>query len=298
MLVPVLVLFIGQSNMDGFGNMGPAPYAPTPRVQIWTGRTFETMQPGVNTGGGSSQPAWGPEVEFANRWLAANAQDVLYLGKVSAGGAGLAPDDAATDWAPGSSGEMHHFARITARRMQAATGASHMDVIMMQGETDAAHPAKARAYGAHLRAFIASARAGFLIQPDPEMRFILGCFDDRAPYAPLVWAAQTAVVQADPLTSCVDARGLSIAIRDAVLSTDVQLCKNGCELLLQFRDTATAFVQLSLLLRKLSFQGLDGLRLIEEGATEWRTPPLPLMFQSETAFGHDGAVLGAGGRRQ
>lgn len=34
----------------------------------------------------------------------------------------------------------------------------------------------------------------------------------------------------------------------------------------------------------------DG-RLIEDGATEWRTPPLPLMFQSETSFGHDGAVL-------
>ena len=34
-----------------------------------------------------------------------------------------------------------------------------------------------------------------------------------------------------------DYRGrLSIAIRDAVLSTDVQLCKNGCELLLQFRE--------------------------------------------------------------
>jgi hypothetical protein len=34
-----------------------------------------------------------------------------------------------------------------------------------------------------------------------------------------------------------DYRGrMSIAIRDAVLSTDVQLCKNGCELLLQFRD--------------------------------------------------------------
>jgi hypothetical protein len=29
---------------------------------------------------------------------------------------------------------------------------------------------------------------------------------------------------------------MSIAIRDAVLSTEVQLCKNGCELLLQFRD--------------------------------------------------------------
>ena len=29
---------------------------------------------------------------------------------------------------------------------------------------------------------------------------------------------------------------MSIAIRDAVLSTDIQLCKNGCELLLQFRE--------------------------------------------------------------
>jgi HEAT repeat protein len=29
---------------------------------------------------------------------------------------------------------------------------------------------------------------------------------------------------------------MSIAIRDAVLSSDVQLCKNGCELLLQFRE--------------------------------------------------------------
>ena len=28
MLIPLLVLFIGQSNMDGYGNTGPAPYTP------------------------------------------------------------------------------------------------------------------------------------------------------------------------------------------------------------------------------------------------------------------------------
>ena len=209
MLETGLVLFIGQSNMDGYGNSGPAPYEPTPRVQIWTGRAFETMRPGVNTGGGSGQPAWGPEVEFANRWLASHPDGVLRLGKVSAGGSGLARDESAPDWSPDSVREMHHFARVTARRMQAATGASRLDVIMMQGETDAAHPAKAQAYETHLRAFIASARADFLVEPSPGMRFFLGCFDDRAPYAPLVWAAQTSVEQADPLTKCVDARGLS-----------------------------------------------------------------------------------------
>lgn len=209
MLVPVLVLFIGQSNMDGFGNVGPAPYEPTPRVQIWTGRAFETMRPGVNTGGGSGQPAWGPEVEFANRWLAAHADGVLHIGKISAGGSGLAKDDAAVDWSPQSAGEMHDFARITARRMQDATGASRLDVIMMQGETDAADPAKADAYAGHLRGFIASARAQFLQDPRSDMRFLLGCFDDRAPYAARIWAAQTEIVGSDPFTACVDARGLS-----------------------------------------------------------------------------------------
>lgn len=214
MLAPVLVLFIGQSNMDGYGNTGPAPYIPTERVQIWTGRRFETLRPGVNTGGGSGQPAWGPEVEFANRWLAEHRGGILRLGKVSGGGTGLARDETEADWSPDSPREMFHFARVTARRMQAATGARRLDVIMMQGETDAADAAKAAAYEQNLRTFVARARAEFPAGDRPPVRFVIGQVREAAAYAGVVRAAQQAVDRDDADVASVDTRDLTT--RDGV----------------------------------------------------------------------------------
>lgn len=213
MLTSVLVLFIGQSNMDGYGNTGPAPYTPTERVQIWTGRRFEIMRPGRNTGGGSGQPAWGPEVEFANRWLAGHPQGVLRLGKVSAGATGLAYDPAEPDWSPDSPREMFHFAKVTARRMQAATGASRLDVIMMQGETDAADAGKAAAYEQNLRAFVVRARAEFPAADRPAI-FVIGQVREAAAHADLVRAAQQAVDRDDAEVVSVDTRGFTT--RDGV----------------------------------------------------------------------------------
>ena len=45
-----LVLLISQSNGLTFGNIGPAPYTPTARVQIWLpeAQTFAPMTPGLN----------------------------------------------------------------------------------------------------------------------------------------------------------------------------------------------------------------------------------------------------------
>jgi len=204
-LASLLVLFIGQSNMDGYGNTGPAPYTPNERVQIWVGRRFETMRPGVNTGGGSGQPAWGPEVEFATRWLADHPEGVLRLGKISAGQTGLAQDPADPDWSPDSAREMFHFARITVRHMQAETGAQRLDVLMMQGETDAADATKASAYEQNLRDFVARARSEFLPGAEPT-RFVLGQVRDAAPYAALVRSAQAAVDRDDADVLSVDTR--------------------------------------------------------------------------------------------
>lgn len=208
-LATLLVLFIGQSNMDGYDNTGPAPYAPTERVQIWTGRRFEPMRPGVNTGGGSGQPAWGPEVAFANRWLVDNPEGVLRIGKISAGGTGLAQDAAAPDWSPDSRREMYDFARMTAHRMQAQTGARRLDVFIMQGETDAADPAKAAAYEQNLRAFITRARTEFVPGAPMPVRFVLGQVRDATPYAARVRSAQAAADRDDPDVASVDTNGFT-----------------------------------------------------------------------------------------
>src|SRR3954468_9341681 len=107
-----LVAFAAQSNGLGYLNNGPAPYVPTARVQIAVdsdgdGRvdTFNYMQPGVNTGTASNPLAWGPEVAFANDWLANHPTGTLYIAKTAKGETALAQNDG-LDWSPHSVGEL------------------------------------------------------------------------------------------------------------------------------------------------------------------------------------------------
>lgn len=155
------VILAGQSNALGYLNDGPAPYAVDWRVQIWTGERFEVMQPGVNTGTAANPAAWGPEVEFANRWLVDNADngDILAIGKVVKGSTGLAHDDAALDWSPSSRGELFDQATAVAKAMEAALQTDKIDATLwMQGETDATDAAKADAYAANLADLFAHMR--------------------------------------------------------------------------------------------------------------------------------------------
>jgi hypothetical protein len=187
------IIFAGQSNVSGFGNTGPAPYTPTSRVQMWTdtngdgaGDTWQYMLPGYNTGTPNYPTSWGPEVQFANDWLAAHASGYLWIDKIARGETGLAADPAHLDWSPHSTGEMFDFATASAGAARANLNGtpyafSQWDAVLwMQGETDATDPAKAAAYGPNVREFIVDARAAWAVQP-----FIAGRITDSAalPYS-------------------------------------------------------------------------------------------------------------------
>jgi hypothetical protein len=176
----------GQSNGLGFGNSAPAPYTPTPRVQIWTdtdgdglGDAWHYMLPGVNTGTAANPTVWGPEVAFANAWLADHPDGVLWIDKVTKGSVGLAQDPHALDWSPASRGEEFDIATASVTAAKAAlAGTAHAfagwdAALWMQGETDATDPVKAQAYEANARELIADARAAWNVGA-----FIIGRIGD------------------------------------------------------------------------------------------------------------------------
>lgn len=201
------VILAGQSNALGYLNNGPAPYRPTVRVQIWTdtngdgvGDEWNYMLPGHNTGTLANPAAWGPEVQFANRWLSANPTGHLWITKVAKGSTGLAQHEGVVDWSPLSTGEMYDIttAAVTASRANldgSEFSFSQWDAVLwMQGEQDATNLADAQAYQANLTAFIAAAREDWSVE-----RFVLGRITDSValPYNSQVRQAQWAVPQED-----------------------------------------------------------------------------------------------------
>jgi hypothetical protein len=193
-----LVLFAGQSNALGFGNTGPAPYTPTERVQIWSGSGFSIMTPGVNTGTPANPTVWGPEVAFANDWLAAHPEGTLYLGKVVKGSTPLAQADG-LDWSPRSTDELFDQAKATANAMLAARGAVALDAVFwMQGEQDATVSEWAAQYGANLTAFLSAVRSEWM--HNAQGYVAAGQISDSTAlaYNQDVRAAELGVDQADP----------------------------------------------------------------------------------------------------
>ena len=203
-----LVLFAGQSNALGFGNTGPAPYTPTWRVQMWTdtnhngvwdvGDNFNAMVPGVNTGTPNHPTAWGPEVQFANDWLAANPAGILYIGKVAKGSTALAQNDG-LDWSPASRGELFDQAATVALHMRANLGVSKLDAVFwMQGEQDATNADWAATYDVNLTSFISEVRSQWMNEPDGYVG--LGRITDSValPFSLDVRVAQWAEDQTDP----------------------------------------------------------------------------------------------------
>lgn len=190
-----LVLIAGQSNALGFGNCEPAPYTPTARVQMWneSALRFEYMNPGVNTGGLLHPTCWGPEVAFANAWLADNADnsDILYIGKVARGSTSLAADTE-LDWSP-LTGEMFKLANEVAVHMRANLDRPIDAVLWMQGETDATDVANANAYYDNLASLISNARVQWM--SDNDGRFIIARIGDSPalPFAGMVRVAQWAM---------------------------------------------------------------------------------------------------------
>ncbi len=169
------IIIAGQSNALGYLNEGPAPYAPTARVQIWTDTNgdgvadaWNYMRPGVNTGTPANPHDWGPEVQIANDWLRDHSTGYLWIVKDAQtvkGSTGLAEDATQIDWSPHSHGEMFdttiQAANDAMRNLSGGQFAfDHYDAVMwMQGEQDAYDPAKAAAYQANLTELVADARA-------------------------------------------------------------------------------------------------------------------------------------------
>lgn len=185
------IIIAGQSNALGHLNTGPAPYAATARVQIWTdtngdgqGDAWNYMRPGVNTGTAANPTAWGPEVGEAKAWLAQHPTGILWIVKNDQtvhGSTGLASDPGQLDWSPRSAGEMYASATVaiqTAMHNLDGTGFAfdHYDKVdWMQGETDATDPVKAAAYGANVRELIAEARQDWSVD-----QFVVGRITDTA----------------------------------------------------------------------------------------------------------------------
>lgn len=178
------VIIAGDSNPLGYLNTGPAPYAVTVRVQIWTdtnadgiGDAWCFMNPGVNTGTLNNPTAWGSEVQLANAWLASGDAGFLWIVKGTEtvkGGATLA------DHFDPDTGAM--FASTThaaeAARLNLA-GTPHAfeqydAAFPGLGENDATDPAKAAAYFDNLVAFNAAARSAWRVTKLVEYRITEG----------------------------------------------------------------------------------------------------------------------------
>lgn len=155
----------GQSNALGY-TLGPAdlpPHLRTPPKNVWiwdpARRAFAPLEAGANTGSPNNPRAWGPEAQFAWRWREASCAR-LYVVKHARGETGLAADPAQKDWSPASRGELWDAATAElAGARKAAPAAGVRAVLWMQGETDAAVPAKAAAYQANLTAFVRDVRS-------------------------------------------------------------------------------------------------------------------------------------------
>lgn len=211
------IVLAGQSNALGFGltdrDLPPAARTPDPRVMIWNGATFVTMQPGVNTGSPRAPHAWGPEVEFARRWRAAHPDGVLHILKHARGSTSLAADPGMRDWAPES---RELFAEteteITeARATLEAEGAPPQvtAILWMQGEQDATEPEKATAYGVNLVNLFAQMRRGWTAARTP---ILFGQVNGRSGFelGEIVRDAQHGVDVADPDADMATTDGLAL----------------------------------------------------------------------------------------
>lgn len=156
------IIVAGDSNALGYLNTGPAPYVHTAQVQIWAlqpdgSHAWNYMRPGINTGTPNNPDAWGPEVEFANKWLeTAQPGDYLWIVKneqTVKGGTTLE-----VDWDPNTGVWFDKTAATAYEAMHNLDGSvfafDHYDAaLVVLGENDAVNPAYAAAYQTNLAEF-------------------------------------------------------------------------------------------------------------------------------------------------
>jgi hypothetical protein len=208
------IIVAGDSNALGFLNIGPAPYAPTAQVQIWTGSAWNYMAPGVNTGTPANPADWGPEVAIANDWLGQHAGDGSVLWIVKDAGTVKGGTTLAVDWDPQAGGLFASTSAEASAAMRNLDGTafafSHYETaFVVLGENDAVVPAYAAAYGANLAAFDAAARSAWQVDEMVESRIEdqVGAADDNLAVRLGQWAAD----QSDLLMTSVKTIGFSLA---------------------------------------------------------------------------------------
>ena len=202
------IILAGQSNALGYLNTGPAPYTPTTRVQIWAlqpngSYQWNYMLPGSNTGTPANPTVWGPEVAFANKWLAQHPFGNLWIVKSAKGSTGLAEDAGLgiQDWSPDSVGELFDTttSMVTAAKNNLVGSqyafSEYDGLLWMQGEQDATSQVTANAYHANLVEFIAEARASWFVE-----RVVIGRITEspNLAYDEAVRIAQWQVFMEDP----------------------------------------------------------------------------------------------------
>jgi hypothetical protein len=208
-------IIAGQSNALGYLTTEPAPYLPTGRVQIWCDTdgdgvpdAWNFMRPGANTGTQANPLCWGPEVGFANRWLAGNPAGNLWLVKAGCvkGSTELARDDAqgVLDWSPESTNELFATATTTIAAARAALNGGpyaftgYDSCLWLQGEQDAMDQGHANSYDGNLRDFLTNVRANWSVN-----KVVIARISDSValPYNEAVRLAQWSVWMDDPANS-------------------------------------------------------------------------------------------------
>jgi hypothetical protein len=212
-----LVVLAGQSEMITFG-LTPASlpaYAltPDPHVQILVGSAFQTMVPGVNTGGPNTPNAWGPVVSYAHDWTAAHPGETLYLVLSAKGSTGLTAG-AAPNWSPeqpaapdGSPNGMFNKTTVLVDEAKALTGLPVSAVLWSEGETPATDATQAATFGAQTADLFAHMRSEWGAD-----RIVFSEISDQPgfAYGDPVRAAQLAIAAADPHALLIDTDALPL----------------------------------------------------------------------------------------
>lgn len=213
-----LLIGAGQSNevsygtsWSAFGQTIPAAVAAIDpaRVRIWFGGAFVGYAAGTNSDPTGIFPdCWGPEAQYAVRWLADHPIGTLYIVKRPIS------DTSLSSWLSGGT----NFANLTSwvdAAKAALAGIAHMTVVhFAQGEWDTVEeggrpqPATANAYRGKLEAFVANARAAW---GEPTTKIVLSrVYFDDLPFAGPVRAAQNAVAWGDARVYLTDTDDLTL----------------------------------------------------------------------------------------
>lgn len=200
----------GQSNVLSSGvSSVPSEVAAidSARVKIWTGSAFEGYEAGTNSEPtGAVSTKWGPEAQYAIRWLADHPTGTLYIVKRAVSGTAI------STWLDGQTNFDNAEAwAVAAKAAIAAAGVTlnAENILWGQGESDAiVDQALADAYQAKLVTFLSDARSKWAAASTKVA--LMRIYDANMTYRSTVRAAQNAVCYSDANTFMVNTDDLTL----------------------------------------------------------------------------------------